>query len=135
MYNQRKIQGLENIKDAALAFNCTRGYSKNDDQGRDDQSSGYKRDQRDAATAGGEFTPNDPILTFKVAMEADQENQDSNPNKGGPERFTNTAKPLRSNCGVDSSGVVEGRRQKRREAVRRNFGARCDTTSSAVQAE
>lgn len=66
-----------------LGLGRTRRYSKNDDQTADHERRSNKCSQGYTAAAGREFPSDHPVLTLKIAVEADEENEDSYPDKSG----------------------------------------------------
>lgn len=67
----------------SLGLRRTRRYSKDDDQTADHERRSNKCSQGYTAAAGRELPSDHPVLTLKIAVEADEEDEDGYPDKGG----------------------------------------------------
>lgn len=73
---------------------CLGRHDKYHNQATHNERASDGGDQHDGATAGGEFAADDVVLGFEVAVEANEEDNDGNGDKGGPQRFADVAQLL-----------------------------------------
>jgi hypothetical protein len=81
---------------------------KHNHQTGDNQHDGDQAGQGDAAPAGWELATDDPVLALKVAVEADEEDDDADSQEGGAEGFAQVAE-AGGGMGIEccGSGVQE----------------------------
>lgn len=95
------------------SFKNTRVDSNDDDQTSHDQRRRNQGNERHAAPRGRELAADDPVLALKVAMEADEEDDDGDAEEGGAERLADLAQ---LGAGVGGEGRRRGRERRRRRA-------------------
>lgn len=87
---------LSNNQDSLLSPQATGIHNQENDQTANDQRSGDDGHDKDTQTTRREFPPNDPMLRFKIPMEADEEHDDRDTQKGHPDGLPQLTQPDRS---------------------------------------
>lgn len=105
--NKRKMQ-----KEHRLLFNCPRRNGQYNRQRRNDQCRRDKRRQCNASSTGWELATDNPVLTLKVSVEANYEDEDGDADERGAERFADTAK-----AGGGRGDINRGRGKLRMEDI------------------
>lgn len=92
----------------------SRGHKhQHDDQTGHDQHHGNQPRQGDAAPARRKLAPDDPVLAFKISMEADEQDDDADAQKGGSEGFAQVSKSRACVVEVRFPGLQQQLVQKR----------------------
>lgn len=79
---------------SALSLSSSWRNCEYDDKRGYDQSGRNNCYQSNTSTARRKFTPDDPILTFKIAVEPNQKNHQGDPNERRSERFADVPQAL-----------------------------------------
>lgn len=74
-----------------LPLKSSGGNNDDNNQASDNQGAGNGTDDDDTAPAGGEFASDYIVLALKVAVEAQQQDQNGNAEEGCAEGFANLA--------------------------------------------
>lgn len=84
-----------------------RGFgNQHHDETRYHQGERHHGNQRHAASADREFPSDDPVLGFEIAVEADEQGQNADPEEGGAERLSELAQ---TQVRVAVGGIGEAR--------------------------